>query len=162
MTADYAQSSIARRRLFEAALSGCAARSGRAGRVRHGPQIAWRFEGLKAVSQPPFAFLAGAMQFAMMRAAERDRKFIADLLRKSARLRKAQMVRVAGLAAADETGLFGHKAQMLLVPQPLGLRQGQYAFVDAGAGLVFCRWLDQVRLARGPASGIAWSRTSRA
>ena len=52
----------------------------------------------------------------MMRAAERDRKFIADLLSKSARLRKAKMVRVGRFAAADEAGLFGHKPQMLFVP----------------------------------------------
>jgi hypothetical protein len=45
----------------------------------------------KSVSRPPVPFLAGAVQFAMMRAAERDRKFIADLLPKSARLRKAMV-----------------------------------------------------------------------
>jgi len=56
------------------------------------------------------------MQFTMMRPTERNRKFIADFLRESTRLGKAQMVRVAGLASADETGLFGDKAQMLLVP----------------------------------------------
>jgi hypothetical protein len=58
----------------------------------------------------PIDFLAGAVQFAMMRAAERDREFIADLLSKSARLRKAQMVRVAGLSAADKAGLLRYKA----------------------------------------------------
>src|SRR6476660_5848970 len=42
------------------------------------------------------------------------------------------MVRVAGLAAADEAGLFGHKTQMLLVPKPFRLWQGQDTFVDAG------------------------------
>ena len=43
-----------------------------------------------------------AVQFAVMRPAERDREFIADLLSKSARLRKAQMVRVAGLSAVGQ------------------------------------------------------------
>ena len=52
--------------------------------------------------------------------AERHRKFIADLLAETARLRKPQMVRVAGLTAADEAGLSGHKAQVVLVTQPLG------------------------------------------
>ena len=75
-----------------------------------------------------------------MCAAKRDGEFIADLLSKSARLRKTQMVRVTGLAAADEAGLLRDKPQMLLVPQPLGLGQGQHAFVDAGAGLVIRRW----------------------
>ena len=75
-----------------------------------------------------------------MRSAERHRKFITDLLSQSARLRKTQMVRVAGLSAADEAGLSGHKAQVLLVPQPFGLRQGQHTFVDAGAGLLVRGW----------------------
>jgi hypothetical protein len=84
--------------------------------VRHGPEVACRFEGLKAVSQPPIAFLAGAVQFTVMCSAKRDREFVADLLTEPALLRKAQMVRVAGLAAADEAGLPGDKAQVLLVP----------------------------------------------
>jgi hypothetical protein len=87
------------------ALSGCAV-----DRVRRRPQAACRFERLKAVSRPPFAFFPGAVQFAMMRPAERDRKFIADLLSEPARLRKAKMVRVAGLTAANEAGLLRHKA----------------------------------------------------
>ena len=82
-------------------------------RLRADPRAQGRFS-------TTFAFLAGAVQFAMMRAAKRDGEFIADLLPKAARLRKAQMVRVAGLAAADEAGLFGHKAQMLPVPSLLG------------------------------------------
>jgi hypothetical protein len=64
------------------------------------------------------------VQFAVMRPAERDREFIADLLSKSARLRKAQMVRVAGLSAADKAGLVGHR--VLLVPQPPGFGQGPF------------------------------------
>ena len=75
----------------------------------------------------------------MMRAAERDGEFVADLLSQSARLRKAKMVRVGRFAAADEAGSFGHKPQMLFVPFPFGLRQGQDAFVDAGAGLIIRR-----------------------
>ena len=77
----------------------------------------------------------------MMRPAQRDREFIADLLSEPARLRKAKMVRVGRFAAADQAGLFGHKPQMLFVPYPFGLRQGQDAFVDAGAGLVVRRRL---------------------
>ena len=61
-----------------------------------------------------------------MGSAERHRKFIADLLSEPARLRKAQMVRVAGLSAADKAGLVGHKAQVLLVPQPPGFGQGPF------------------------------------
>ena len=49
------------------------------------------------------------------------------------------MVRVAGLSAADETGLFGYKAQVLLVPQPFGFGEGKHALVDAGRELVLCQ-----------------------
>ena len=42
--------------------------------------------------------------------AERDRKVIADRLSEPARLRKAKMVRVAGLTAAFEAELLRHKA----------------------------------------------------
>jgi hypothetical protein len=37
-------------------------------------------------------------------------------LPKPARLRKTQMMRVAGLAAADKAGLIGDKAEVLAVP----------------------------------------------
>src|SRR6266404_6167759 len=102
----------------------------------HRPQAACRFERLKAVSRPPNPFLAGAAQFAMMRTAQRDGKFVAGFLPKSAVLRKTQVVRVAGLPAADKAGLPGYKAQMLLIPRPLSLRQRKDTFIDAGAGLL--------------------------
>jgi hypothetical protein len=74
------------------------------------PQLAREAQRLDSDLRPPVRFLAGAVQFAMMRPAERDRKFIADLLSEPARLRKAKMVRVAGLTAANEAGLLRHKA----------------------------------------------------
>ena len=97
----------------------------------------------------------------MMRAAERDGEFVADLLCQPARLRKAQVVRVGWFAAADEAGLFGHKPQMLFVPQAFGLGQGQDAFVDAGAGFVVRRWLAGSVGGRS-SCGIVCRRPSRA
>ena len=76
------------------------------------PEPARGVDRLDASSRPPIYFLAGPVQLTVMRPAQRHRKFIADLSTESARLRKTQMVRVAGLAAADEAGLFGHKAQV--------------------------------------------------
>ena len=58
------------------------------------PQAARGLEWLKAVSRPPLHFLAGPVQFAMMRPAQRDGEFVADLLCEPARLRKTQMVRI--------------------------------------------------------------------
>ena len=48
--------------------------------------------------------------------AQRDGEFIADLLPKPARLCKTQVMRVAGLAAADKAGLIGDNAEVLAVP----------------------------------------------
>jgi hypothetical protein len=62
--------------------------------VCHGPQVARRFERFKAVSRPPISFLAGAVQFAMMRAAKGHGELVVDLLCQAARLRKAKMMRI--------------------------------------------------------------------
>ena len=77
-------------------------------------------------------------------------------------MRKTQMVGIAGLAAANEAGLFGHEPQMGLVPQPLGLGDCQHALVDAGADLVGSPLAGPVRLAERSSSGVDWSRLSRA
>ena len=73
--------------------------------------------------------------------AQRDREFVADLEAETAGLRKPQMVGIAGLAPADEAGLFGHEPQMGLVPQATRHGDCQHAFVDAGADLLVRRWL---------------------
>ncbi|WP_249166855.1 hypothetical protein [Bradyrhizobium sp. JYMT SZCCT0428] len=87
------------------------------------PKLACKAGGFEAASDPPIPFFAGAMQFAVMRPAQRYRKFVADLLAEPAGLCKTQMVWVTGLAAADKAGVASHKAQVLLVSLPLGLRQ---------------------------------------
>ena len=56
------------------------------------------------------------MEFTVVSTALRHRYFVGDLYPKSGWLRKAQVVRVAGLPAADEARLLGYKARMLLVP----------------------------------------------
>ena len=104
-----------------------------AGRVRHDPQVACRFEGLKAPSQPPFHFLAGAVQLAVMGPAQRYGEFVADLLSKSARLCETQVMRIAWLAAADEAGLLGDKAEMLAA-SAVSPRAGPGRFCRCGRG----------------------------
>src|ERR1700757_1032511 len=73
---------------------------------------------LDPVSAPPGAFIAAPMKFAVVRSAQRHCELVTDLLAKSPRLRKAQMMRVAGLPATDEAGLSGHEAQVLSVALP--------------------------------------------
>ena len=65
-----------------------------------------------------------------MAAAERHRKLIADLEAKSTWLREAEVVRLAWMAAADETGLRGNEAKMRLIPAALWLGEGEGALVD--------------------------------
>ena len=70
------------------------------------------------------------MQLAVMTPAERNSELIAHLEANGSGLRKAQVMRVCGLAATDETGLRSDELQMGLVAQPLGLSKGKKAFVD--------------------------------
>ncbi len=50
-----------------------------------------------------------------MGAAQRHRKLVAHLLPQAAGLGKAEVVRVAGLPAADQAGLLGDETQVLPV-----------------------------------------------
>ena len=54
---------------------------------------------------PPGHFIAGLMQLPVMTAAERNGELVADFKADGSGLGKPQMMRVAGLPAADETGL---------------------------------------------------------
>lgn len=56
---------------------------------------------------PPGGFIAEAMDFAVVAATERDRKFITDFAAECRGLRKAQMVSISGPPAADEARLLG-------------------------------------------------------
>ena len=80
---------------------------------------------------PPCGFIAGAMDVTVMAAAQRHGEFIADFTPECAVLREAQMMRICWLAAANETGLFGHKPHMIPVTNAAWLRIGQMGLVDA-------------------------------
>ena len=54
---------------------------------------------------PPGYLIAGLMQLPVMTAAERNGELVADFKADGSGLCKPQMMRVAGLPAADETGL---------------------------------------------------------
>ena len=67
----------------------------------------------------------------MMPATEWDRELIADLAAKRPWLREAQMVRVRGLAAADEARLLHDIAQVLSVAIATRGSEREEALVDA-------------------------------
>ena len=90
----------------------------RNGRCSHllafSPQALCNGEWINLVFLPPQPLIAGCMVLLMVNGAERYRKFIADLEPKAPRLGEADVMGVARRSAANETGLLGHKAQMLL------------------------------------------------
>jgi len=54
---------------------------------------------------PPGDFIAGLMQLPMMTTAEWDSELVTDFETQGSGLRKAEVMRVARLSAADEAGL---------------------------------------------------------
>ena len=61
------------------------------------------------------------MQFAMMRATDGDRVFVADLSPERAGLGEPKMMRIRRRASAYDAGLAGHEFTMFLVAQANGL-----------------------------------------
>ena len=70
---------------------------------------------------PPGYFIAGLVQLTMMVAAEGYGELIADFQAQGSGLRKAQVMRIGRLPAADQAGLRGHESQVGFVAKTLGL-----------------------------------------
>ena len=99
------------------------------------PQFMGDLVWIDASRLPPGSLVAGAMDRAVMRTAERDGEFIAGSAAERARLQIAKMMRVGWPAAADEARLLGDIVKMLPVAIPPWRGNGEDAFVDAD-GLV--------------------------
>src|SRR5262245_26014409 len=95
------------------------------------PQIAGDAKRIDAKALPPGLFVADVVDFAVMHAAERDRKFVAGLAPERARLRVAQVVWVGWLAAADQTGLPGYVTQMVFVAVAARFRNRESGLLGA-------------------------------
>jgi len=70
----------------------------------------------------------------MMSTAQRDRELVADLAAEGAGLRVANMMGIAGLAAAHEARLQAHEVPVLLVAIAPRLTESEHAFIDRGDG----------------------------
>jgi hypothetical protein len=70
------------------------------------------------------------MQLSVMATTEGHREFIADFEADRPWLGKPEMMRVAGLPAANQASLRSNKSQMCLVTPPFGLGKRELAFVD--------------------------------
>ena len=71
------------------------------------PELTGDLNGVDAGGPPPRLLVAGAMDGAVMRAAERDGEFVARFAAERPRLQVAKMMRIGLFAAADETRLVG-------------------------------------------------------
>ena len=94
------------------------------------PELTGDFDEVDPGRRPPGLLIAGAMDRAMMRAAERDGEFIAGLAAERPRLQVAEMMRIGLFAAADETRLSGN-AKVLAVSIAPRCRNDEHALVDA-------------------------------
>ena len=86
--------------------------------MRCGPKLVSHGHRLDAELGPPADFISGAMQVAMMGAAQRHRELIAGLEAKASWLREAQVVGVRRLASANHAGLRGDKLAVTFVAPP--------------------------------------------
>ena len=99
------------------------------------PELTGNLDGVDAGRLPPGLLVAGAMDRAVMRAAERDGEFIAHFAAERPRLQIAKMMRIGLFAAANEASLLGDITKVLAVPIAPWGRNGEYALVDA-VGLI--------------------------
>jgi hypothetical protein len=76
-------------------------------------------------ASPGGRLIAGQMQIAMLRAAERHRELVAHLHAEGAWLHKAEVMRIGGLPATDEAGLPRDELEILLVADALWLPEWQ-------------------------------------
>ena len=86
------------------------------------PERTGDFTRVDANPLPPRPFVADTMNRAMMDPAQRHRELVADLTADCAVLCEAQVMRIRGLAAANQAGLLSNKSDVVLVADPARLR----------------------------------------
>ena len=95
------------------------------------PELTGDLDGVDAGRLPPGLLVAGAMDRAVMRAAERDGEFVARFAAERPRLQVAKMMRIGLFAAADETCLLGDITKVLPIPIATRGSDREDALVDA-------------------------------
>src|SRR5215467_4921376 len=99
------------------------------------PELPGDLNGVDAGRLPPGLLVAGAMDGAVMRAAEGYGEFVARFAAEGPWLQVAKMMRIRLFAAADETWLLGNIAKVLAIPIAPRSCKHEHALVDA-VGLV--------------------------
>ena len=92
-------------------------------------------DGVDARRRPPGLLVAGAMNRAVMRAAQRHGEFVAHLAAERPWLQITKVVWIGLFAAAHQAGLLGNKAEVLPATAAPWCRNGEPALVDA-TGLI--------------------------
>jgi hypothetical protein len=95
------------------------------------PELTGDLNGVDAGRLPPGLLVAGAMDGAVMRAAERDGEFVAGFAAERPWLQIAKMMRIGLFAAADETRLLGDITKVLAVTIAPRCRSNEHPLVDA-------------------------------
>src|SRR5215831_18383368 len=95
------------------------------------PELPGDLNGIDAGRLPPGLLVGGAMDRAVMRAAERDGEFVARFAAERPRLEIAKMMRIGLFAAADETCLLGDITKVLRVTIAPRSRSNEHALIDA-------------------------------
>src|SRR5262249_1671661 len=95
------------------------------------PQVTGDLDGVDAGRLPPGLLVAGAMDGAVMRAAERDGEFVARFAAERPWLQVWKVRRIGLCAAADEARLFGDITKVLPVTIAPRRSDREDALVDA-------------------------------
>src|SRR5258708_5220664 len=95
------------------------------------PKLTGDLDRIDASLLPPGFLITCAVHGAVMRAAERDREFIACFAAKRARLHKSDVMRIRGFASAQQAGLPHHKAKVVPVAIAARRRHSEHALIDA-------------------------------
>src|SRR5262245_25046963 len=121
------------------------------------PELTGNLNGVDAGRLPPGLLVAGAMDRAVMRAAERDGKFVAGFAAERPRLQVAKMMRIGLFAAADETRLLGDITKVLAVTIAPRCRKHEPALVDAVGLIDVAAFFREHRVGVAKIDIIAWS-----
>ena len=105
--------------------------------TRAAPQRASNANGVDASLVPPRALVAGAMNLAVVDAAERDHEFITHPPAQRSWLHEAEVVGIGMPSPANETRLFSNKPQMLFVAMASRLCNRNNALVDTDRDAIF-------------------------
>ncbi len=89
------------------------------------PQPLSMSDGVYATHFPPFHLITNGVERSVVRSTERHDQLVADLASDRSGLGETHMVGLARRTPADEAGLGGHVAEMLLVPDPARRADGK-------------------------------------